>query len=80
MASTDESFSNTSYEPKNYNLKETYVESYTESLTNPQFSEQGFLEDVDNDDAALEEMQNNAHREHVYHSQRERGDPLLKER
>ena len=36
----------TGYEPKDYYLKETHVESYTESLTKPQFSEQGFLEDV----------------------------------
>ena len=50
---------------------ETYVESLTESLTQPQFSEQRFLEDVDYDDAALEEMLHDAHREHVYHSQRE---------
>ena len=49
----------------------TYVESYTESLTHPQFSEQGFLEDVDYDDTALEEMLHNALRAHVYHSQRE---------
>ena len=33
--------------------------------------EQRFLEDVDYDDAALEEMCCNTHREHVYHSQRE---------
>ena len=50
---------------------DTYVESFTESLTHPQFSEQGFLEDVDYDDTALEEMLHNAHRVHVYHSQRE---------
>ena len=50
---------------------ETYVESLTESLTQQQFSEQRFLEDVDYDDAALEEMLYNAHREHVYHSRRE---------
>ena len=50
---------------------ETYVESFTESLTQPQFSEQRFLEDVDYDDTALEEMLHNAHRVHVYHSQRE---------
>ena len=37
------------------------------SLTQPQFSEQRFLEDVDYDDTALD----NAHRVHVYHSQRE---------
>ena len=71
MGSTDESYSNTGYEPKDYYLMETYVESLTESLTEQQFPEQRFLEDVDYDDAALEEMLYNAHREHVYHSQRE---------
>ena len=50
---------------------ETYVESFTESLTHPEFSEQRFLEDVDYDDTALEEMLHEAHRVHVYHSQRE---------
>ena len=50
---------------------ETNVGSLTESLTQPQFPEQRFLEDVDYDDAALEKMLHNAHREHVYHSQRE---------
>ena len=71
MGSTDESYSNTGNETKDYYLKETYVESYTESLTHPQFSEQGFLEDVEYDDTPLEEMLYNAHREHVYNSQRE---------
>ena len=71
MESYDESYLPTGYEPKNYDLKETYVESYTESLTQPQFSEQRFLEDVDYDDTALEEMLQNAHWVHVYHSQRE---------
>ena len=66
MGSTDESFSNIGYEPKDCFLTETYVESLTESMT-----EQRFLEDVDYDDAALEEMLYIAHREHVYHSQRE---------
>ena len=47
------------------------MSSPSQSLTQPQFSEQRFLEDVDYDDAALEEMLHNAHREHVYHSQRE---------
>ena len=61
----------TGYEPKSYDLMETQVESFTESLTHPQLSEQGFLEDVDYDDTALEEMLHNAHRVHVYHSQRE---------
>ena len=50
---------------------ETSVESLTESLTQPQFSEQRFLEDVEYDHTALEEMLHNAHRGHVYHSQRE---------
>ena len=71
MGSTDESYSNTGYEPKDYYLVETYVESFTESLTHPQFSEQRFLEDVDYDDTAVEEMLHNAHRVHVYYSQRE---------
>ena len=71
MDSTDESYLLTGYEPKSYDLKETSVKSFTESLTHPQFSEQRFLEDVDYDDAALEEMLHNAHRVHVYHSRRE---------
>ena len=71
MGSTDESYSLTGYEPNDNNLMETYVESLTESLTQPQFSEQRFLEDVDCDDAALEEMLFHTHRELVYHSQRE---------
>ena len=71
MGSTDESYFHTGYEPKNYYLMETCVESLTESLTQQQFPEQRFLEDVDYDDAALEEMLYNAHRDHVYHSQRE---------
>ena len=66
-----ESGSNTGYEPKDYFLKETYVEFNQESVTEQRFTEQRFLEDVYYDDAALEEMFCNAHREHVYHSQRE---------
>ena len=58
-------------EPNAYDLKETYVESYAESLSHPQFSKQGFLEDIDYDDSALEDMLREAHRVHVYHSQRE---------
>ena len=68
MGSTDESHSRTGYEPNAYDLMETCVESLTESLTQPQFPEQRFLEDVDYDDAALEETLHNAHREHVSHS------------
>ena len=71
MDSTDESYLLTGYEPKNYDLMETYVASFTESLTHPQFCEQRFLEDVDYDDTALEEMLHNAHRVHVHHTQRE---------
>ena len=71
MDSTDESYLHTGYEPENYDLMETYVESFTESLTQTQFSEQRFLEDVDYDDTALEKMLHNAHRVHVYHSHRE---------
>ena len=56
MGSTDESYSHTGYEPKDYYLMETYVESLTESLTQKQFPKQRFLEDVDYDDGALEEM------------------------
>ena len=94
MDSTDESYLLTGYEPKNYDLMEIYVESFTESLTQPQLSEQRFLEDVDYDDTALEEMLHNAHRENmpITHSEKacllvsrrrpcpkERGDPLESE-
>ena len=61
----------TSSQPKNYDLMETCVESFTESLTTHTVSEQRFLEDVDYDDTALKEMLHNAHQVHVYHSQRE---------
>ena len=60
MDSLDDSYLLTGYEPKSYDLKETYVESYT-----------GLLEDVEYDDTALEEMLHNAHWVHVCHSQRE---------
>ena len=70
MVSTDESFSNTGYEPNNYFLTETHVESLTESTTEQRFPEQRFLEDVDYDDATIGEMLFNAHRVQVYHSQR----------
>ena len=83
----------TGYGPKNHDFKETYVESLTESLTPPQLPEQRFLADVDFGDTALDEMRHNAHRVHVYHSQREglsvgqsslsvserTGDPLWRE-
>ena len=49
----------------------TCAESFTESLTHAQFSEEKFLEDVEYDDAALEEMLQNAQRTHVYQSKRE---------
>ena len=66
MGSTDESFSHTGYETKDYFLTETYVEFNQESMT-----EQRILEDVDYDDAAIGEMLFKAYREQVYHSQRE---------
>ena len=71
MDSLDDSYLLSGYEPNAHDLKETYIESYTQSLTNPQFSEQGFLEDVEYDDSALEDVLREAHRVHVYHSQRE---------
>ena len=71
MGSTDKSFSNTGYEPKDYFLTETYVEFNQESMTEQRFSEQRFSEAVDYDDAAIGEMLFNAYREQVYHSQRE---------
>ena len=71
MGSTDESFSNTGYEPKAYYLMETYVESLKKSMTEQRLLEQRFLEDVDYDDAAIGEMLFNSYREQVYHSQRE---------
>ena len=57
--------------PNAYDFKETYVESYTELLTSPPFSKQGFPEDAEYDDAALEDLLREAHRVHVHHSQRE---------
>ena len=77
MDSTDESYSHTGCEPKDYYLMETYVESLTESLTHPQFPEQRFLEDVDYDDA-LVKMLHDAHRVHV--CPKDWGDPLWRER
>ena len=69
--STDESFSNTGYEPKDYFLTETYVEFIQESMTEQRFSEQRFFDDVDYDDAAIGEMLFSAYRGQVCHSQRE---------
>ena len=71
MDSLDETYFLTGHEPKAYDFKETYVKSYTELLTSPPFSEQGFPEDAEYDDAALEDMLREAHRVHVHHSQRE---------
>ena len=45
-----------------------FTSSPTQSLTHPQFSEQAFLEDVECDDTALEDMLREAYREHVHHS------------
>ena len=66
MVSTEESFSNTGFEPKDYFLTETHVEPLTESKTVQRFPEQRFLEDVDYDDATIGEMLFNAHWEQVY--------------
>ena len=71
MDSLDQTYSLTGYEPNAYDVKETYVESYTELLTSPPFFKQGFPEDAEYDDAALEDMLREAHRVHVHHSQRE---------
>ena len=72
MASIDETFLHTGYEPNAYDFKETSVESYTELLNSPPFcSDKGFPEDADYDDTALEEMLHNAHGVHDCHSQRE---------
>ena len=71
MESTEESFSHTSYEPKNCFLTEMYVEFNQESVTEQRIPEQRFLEDVDYDDAAIGEMLFKAYREQIYHSQRE---------
>ena len=55
MASIDETYSHTGYEPNAYDFEETSVESYTELLTSPPFlSDKGFPEDAEYDDAALE--------------------------
>ena len=51
----DESYFPTGYEPNAYDLKKTYVETFTESL------KQWFLEDVDYDDTAFEKMLHKAH-------------------
>ena len=71
MDSLDETYSLTGYEPNAYDFKDTYVEYYTELLITPPFSKQGFPEDAEYDDAALEDMLREAHRLHVHHSQRE---------
>ena len=71
MGSTDESISNTGYEPKDYFLTETYVEFQSGVHDRATVPEQRFLEDVDYDDAAIGEVLFNAYREQVYHSQRE---------
>ena len=66
MGSTDKSFSNTGFEPKDCFLTETYVEFNQESMT-----EQRLPEDVDYDDAAIGDVLFNTYREQVYHSQRQ---------
>ena len=90
MVSIDETYSLTGYEPNAYDFKETYVESYTELLTSsPFFSKQGFPEDAEYDDAALEDMLREAQRVHEKTClsvsrgrlcRKERSDMLEKER
>ena len=72
MVFIDQTYFLTGYEPNAYDFKETSVEPYTEVLTSPPFlSKQGFPEDAEYDDAALEDMLREAHRVHVHHSQRD---------
>ena len=68
MGSTDKSFFNTGYEPKDNFLTETYVEVNQESMTEQRIPEQRFPENVD---CAIGEMLFHAYREQVHHSQRE---------
>ena len=69
---SDETYSNTGYEPNAYDFKETTVEPYTELLDSPPFfSDIGFPADAEYGDAALEGMLREAHRVHSHHSQRE---------
>ena len=72
MDLSDESYSDTGYEPNAYDFKETAVEPYIELLDSPPlFSDKGFPADAEYDDAALEGMLREAHRVHSHHSQRE---------
>ena len=72
MDSFDETYLHRGYEPNAYDFKETSVESSTELLNSPPFfSDKGFPEDAEYDDAALEGMLRQAHRVHSHHSQRE---------
>ena len=72
MDLSDETYLRTGYEPNAYDFKETSVEPYAELLNSPPFfSDKGFPEDAEYDDAALEGMLREAHRVHSHHSQRE---------
>ena len=64
----DNKNSSTGFEPNDYFLTETYVESLTESTTRQRFPQQRFLEDVDYDDAVIGEVLFNAYRRRVDHS------------
>ena len=66
MGSTDESFSNTGYEPNDHFITEAYVEFTQESL-----SEQRFPEDFDYDDITIGQTLLNACRRRVDHSEGE---------
>ena len=72
MDLSDESYSNTGYEPNAYNFKETSVETYTELLDSPPlFSDKASSADADYDDATLKDMLHQVHRAQVCHSSRE---------
>ena len=81
----------TGYEPNNYFLTETYVESLTESTRGQRFPEQRFLEDVDSDDCGRCSLTHTENKS-ITHSEKacllvsrrrqcpiERGNPLSKE-
>ena len=71
MDLSDESHSNTGYEPNAHDFKETAVEPYIELLDSPPlFSDKGFPVDAQYDDAGLEVLFREAHRVHSHHSQR----------
>ena len=70
--STDEFSLSTGYEPKAHDFYETSVEPYVQLLDSPPlFSNKVSPADPDYDDATLEDMLHQVHREQAYHSLRE---------